>query len=488
MAQSRAFKAGILSFGKFLATLTTILTIAVLSRILTKVEYAAYRQTLLAFHFVAPFLALGLPKALYFFFPRNKYKNKKILTNNLLLLFSMGIIFMIAMWMGGNKLLALRFSNPSLSKLLIIFSPYALFALPIQSIDACLVSNNRVKLLTIYNIISKIVLFLLVITFVLLWDTSSAAIVGNLLATFLIFMPAIYLMYKTTEGTEWLPDKDNIIEQLKYSVPLGVATLIGTMVKNLDKILVSSLSSPEEFAVYVNGAWEIPLIAVITGSIISVLIPEFSEMYRTGNLKRILAVWHSAMLKSALIIFPLMIFLFIVAPTLMRFVFSEEYENSSLPFRVYLLALPIRITQFGAIFMAAGKNKLILYRSFVSLVINFGLSLLLMKIIGNIGAAIATVLVLYCWAVTHSLYYIKKILKVEANKLLPLKKLGQIMAISICTGFIFFLIPLYRSWGDTISLFISGILYGGLVILTFNFFKFVDINMLAKKATEQIFR
>lgn len=98
MPQSRTFNAAILGSGRFLVTLTGLVSVAVLSRIFTKTDYAAYRQTLLAYKFVEPLLKLGLPLALFYFLPRNRDRGRSALTGNLVLLFSMGWFFAVEMW------------------------------------------------------------------------------------------------------------------------------------------------------------------------------------------------------------------------------------------------------------------------------------------------------------------------------------------------------------------------------------------------------
>jgi len=157
------------SFLFALATITGLICAAILARLLTKQDYASYRQTLLAYTFVSPLLMLGLPTGLFYFLARDRKHGRSILSGNILLLFSMGIVFFIAIWSGLNELLADRFNNPALKDLLLIYSPYALLALPVITISACLVSYNRVKSLTIYNVLSKIIIFGAVVGFVLIW-------------------------------------------------------------------------------------------------------------------------------------------------------------------------------------------------------------------------------------------------------------------------------------------------------------------------------
>lgn len=426
MANSRTFKAGILGLSKFLIRISGIVSAAVLARLLTKLDYAAYRQTILAYHFVEPLMVLGLSQALFYFIPRDREHSRSILSGNLLMLFSMGLVFALAMWLGGNELLAARFNNPALKRLLLIYSPYAMLALPLSTVGACLLSFDRVKTLAVYEIISRVVGIVLVVAFVLIRKTPAAAVAGVLAGTAIMFLPGLRLMYRAASSGSWLPSFDNMRGQIKFGVPLGLASLIEIISINLDKLLVSSFFSPEQFAVYVNGAMEIPVIGIITGSVVAVLIPEFVVLFKVGDTGEIIALWQRAMVKCAMILFPIMLFLMALAPEVISVVFSEKYLASSVPFRIYLLLIPVRITHFGALIMAAGKSHWILFKSLSSVLINLILSLLFIRWLGYLGPAIATITTIYLWNVNLNVYLISRLYKQRATRLFPWSKLATL--------------------------------------------------------------
>jgi len=476
MAHSRALKAAILGSGTFLVKFTGLVSAAVLSRIFTKMDYAAYKQVFLSYHFVYPLLILGLPSSLYYFLPGNREKGPSILSGNLLLSFIMGAVFALAIWLGANHLLAKRFSNPALSPLLLLLIPYALVALPIASVGPCLISCDRVKTLVTFNVASRIGIFTCVIAFVLIWRTPFAAVSGTVVAELLIFFPAIFLMYRAVGNGNWRPTFENMAAQLKYSVPLALASLAGMTTLGLDKVLVSSMRTPEEFAVYVNGAIEIPFISVITGSVTSILTPDFAAMYQQGENEEILSVWRRAMVKCAMLILPTMVFLFVMAPEAMRVLFSAKYAESARPFRIFLLALPIRITNYGAVLKATGRTRLILWRSIVELILCLFLGITLTKIVGILGAAASTVLVLYLYSVPFNLVSISRILKTKVKNIMPVADLTRVMLISTAAGVVIFAAaPLVRPLGDVLVIAILGVLYSAIILALFACFNLGDL-------------
>ncbi|MFH1877618.1 MAG: oligosaccharide flippase family protein, partial [Candidatus Omnitrophota bacterium] len=298
MDQTRTLKAAMLGSGQFMVKLALLVIAAVLSRVLTKTDYASYRQTILVFSVMAPLLLLGLPEALYYFLPRAEKNARGILTGNLLALLSAGAVFAVFLLAGGNSFLAERFANPALKRLLLIYSPYALLALPVRAVDPCMVCSNRIKELTLYNIISRLFVTVVVIIMVLYWRTPEAAVAGSVISAFLVFIAAFILMFCMMPPGSWQPSAGKMLEQIKYSVPLGIAAIIGTLHLSLDKIIVSSMCPTKDFAVYINGAVELPFVGIITGSIMSVLIPEFVVLYKKGELSRIMYLWRGALVKT----------------------------------------------------------------------------------------------------------------------------------------------------------------------------------------------
>ena len=68
---SLTIKTLLLSFGRIVASLSTVLITVILTRHLSVEDFGLHKKALLAFSVCSPALALGLPKALFFFLPGN---------------------------------------------------------------------------------------------------------------------------------------------------------------------------------------------------------------------------------------------------------------------------------------------------------------------------------------------------------------------------------------------------------------------------------
>ena len=477
MAQSRSAKAMILASGQGLTTLVGLVVAAVLARLFSKADYATYRQTLLAYTFAAPFVMLGFDRALYYFLPSEKERPRGVLVENLLLLATGGILLGLFLTAGGNELLARRFNNPDLAATLLILAPYPLLMLPAASLGACLLARDRAGQVAIFNVTSRLLMLLAVVVPCLIWPLPAIAVVGVVCGAALSTALALGLMFRACPTGNWRPTPAGLRAQLFYSIPLGLAGLAGTISRSLDKVMVAAFCASESFAVYVNGAMEIPLIGIVTASVTSVLIVDYTRLHREGRTQEIVALIHRAMVKCALILLPAMVFLMCVAPELMRLLYGVSYEASAAPFRVYLLMLPVRTLTFGAILMATRNSHHVLIHTILALIVKGVLTWFAIQRFGALGAAGASVLATYL-SLPYLLIVLRLTLRCSVRSLFPWHDLLKIALATALPGLAISSLNQLLQVSDFVSLALMGVIYGLAVLGMFAALKLVDIRKL----------
>ena len=171
------------------------------------------------------------------------------------------------------------------------------------------------------------------------------------------------------------------------------------------------------------------------------------------------------MVKVSYLMFPVMVYLFIMSDEVIRTLFSSKYIGSVVPFRLYLLFLMARITSFSSVLMAAGKSKIVLLIFSCGMVVNIILTVIFVHIIGYIGAVIATLATSYLFSIPFHIFMYNRILKIPVSKLLPLKKLSMVMLGSLaCLPLTFskLLVPDY----DILKLAVtSAVFFTGIVVI-----------------------
>lgn len=442
--------------------------IAILSRELDEFEYATFRQTLLTYKFLAPVLAMGIPGALLYFLPNQESRWQGILIESILVLLCVGMLFLLFFLLGGNHLIAASFGNPMLKSTLIWFSPYCLFTLPVLANNASLIAAGFPKKSALFVSISQITMATLVIG-------SAACGFGVLhivkivvLHSFLACFVSFLLLKNYVKSSESNVSLGNIKSMLKYSIPLAVGTAVAYLNMNLDKVVVASWLSPPEFALYVNGAFEIPLIGILTGAASAIILPDMAKYFKKRQMAKGLSLWKRASAKTAALLFPMTVVLWLLAPELMVILYGEKYESSAVIFRWYILLIPIRSGFYSVIYQSCGQSMKLLRRAAMALTINLILTIPMTMTLGISGAAISTIIVSWVVMVPYNSYECAKMLGDKVKNLYPWKQLGLVCLSSFAILIVcIILIEISeRYFGDLIEIpLVKLILVGGSAVI-----------------------
>ncbi len=407
----------VLASGKALGALSAVILTAVLTRALSVEQYATHKQALLLFAIASPLLMLGLPKALYYFLPGEPRRARAALVENLGLLLAGGLAFALAVLLGGAGLAAERFDNPALADAARWVAPYGLAMFPMAALGACLVARDRVGALVRFNLGSRALLVALAAGAGVVYGTAEATLAAHALWGGVMLVPALWMMGRAVrrpvkpiplDGTDATPPVQatpptpperpgwqGMAAQLRFAVPLGLASLLGTLSAQLDKLIVSAMCSTEDFAIYATGAIELPLIGVVTGAMSAVVLPELTRFYKAGTPERIVGLWQGAMKTALLILAPVMFGVLLTGPELMSVLFSATYTEAATPLRIYALLLPLRAAVYGSVLMATDNTRWVTASAAFGLALNGILSVIGVGLFGYAGAAWATVLTTY---------------------------------------------------------------------------------------------
>lgn len=421
---TRTGKVFALSFGKGLTTLVALLSGMVMTRILSRAELATYRQTLLAYQVAIPLLSLGIPAAIYYFLPTEKRRVRGVVVDALVMMATMGLLYAVFIALGGNHLLAKRFSNPAIVNTLAYLVPLPLIMLPAGLLSSVMVVQNKINKLTVYNVLANLLLAVGVIAACLVWKTPESMVLAKVGISIAVGLVAIALILQVVPKDDWRPRWSNMKAMVVFSIPLVLAGAMGTISLQLDKIIVSSMCTPEIFAVYSTGALEIPLISIVTGSISNVLVVDFRRAFADNNLSEALRLYRLVPEKTTLFLFPVMVYLMMVSKPVMTILFSDRYTASGTAFMLYLLLVPSRTILLGGM-ASVGKSKIVLRNSAVGLVVNLVLSIILVRSFGYLGAIAATVVTLAFWSVPILFYEMSRSLGASLATIYPWKVAGK---------------------------------------------------------------
>ena len=182
-----------------------------------------------------------------------------------------------------------------------------------------------------------------------------------------------------------------------------------------------------------------------------------------------------------------MVFLLCVAPDLMCVLFGEKYAGSAVPFRIYLLLLPMRTITFGAVLQATGKSRHILISTVLVLTVNAVAGWLAVGWFGPVGAAAASVAATYLVYVPYLMGVIGSTLRISAQRMFPWAELAKLTATTLVPGAATLAVMLLFPLPRTMRLAAAGVVYGGLLLAIFVLtgrLRFLDIRTMPRMLLE----
>jgi len=312
----------------------------------------------------------------------------------------------------------------------------------------------------------------------LIWRTPEAAIIATVVAAAVMLAPAGRLIFRAACSSGPVRPKLRAMgSQIRFGVPLGLSYMVGTVTACLDKAIVSDMCTLQQAAIYFNGAVELPLIGIVSGAVGAVLLPEVTRACAEGRQAEALQLWKRAAQKCAVVLIPVMFGCLALAPDVMTVLFSPKYRASYVPFCFYLSLIPMRVVVWSTLFIAVGRTRLLLVQAVVGLVVNATLSIVLVHVMGYLGAVVGTVATFYLWNVPFCLGAVSRSWKVRAVDVLPLKALAKIAAVSAisCAAMApAWLLGGTDGWSSLGRLAIGGALY--VPVVAFGLMKFAGVS------------
>lgn len=407
----------------------------ILARTLSTESYGVYLQVQLIVSTLLYLAIFGVPHSIYYFLPRSREPRLLIVVSALVLCL-VGICLAIGVFFSMEKISELL-SNPSLLNLALITAGLLFFQVPIKLFEPAMISTKRVGTFVLLNSTFNLLFFFpIAIPAILGWPVEKIlyCMLGFYVVQFIAMMTTLLLV---TRGLRGLEDGESYSfrAQVLYSAPIGLAGMVGEIDRQIDKIIVSGAFDPEQYAIYTRGAMEIPLLNVISNSLHNIMMPRFVEAYRDGNKTELLASWHSAIRLMASFVYPACAFFIGTGDLLVPFLYSDRFAEASVIFQIYMLTLLVRVTTGDAIIRAIGRTGVMFKFSIVGIVLNILLTSSLIKVMGMIGAPIATVLVSYIMATAY-LHVVGRMLDIKVVQIFPWGSLGRIViASSIAIAF-----------------------------------------------------
>ncbi|MBK9255858.1 MAG: oligosaccharide flippase family protein [Saprospiraceae bacterium] len=452
-----------------------IVSAAILSRYFDKAEYGTYRQITYVYSSLVVLFSAGLPNIFSYFLPRlGQQEGKELVQRITKMLLLFGIVFGIFLYLGA-PFIARFMGNIEMVSGLRKFSIVPVLLLPTMGLDGIFASVQKTHLLAIFSTLNRLVMLIcIVLPVILIENSSNMAINGWILASIISFLMSLWFKNLPYKGTSSLKSTIKNKDLFAYSIPLVTASLYGLLIRYADQFYISNYFGPEVYAEFSNGFIEIPLASVLTGSISIVLTPLFAKNSLTHDgINETFHIWKGVLIKSAVILYPIVVFLSIFGKEIMVFIYSKNYEQSGLYFQINTILNFFNIITFTPILYAYGRvrfySNLHLFFAVVAWVFGYFIIVLFNN---PIAIAVLSTLIQISFVVI-SIIVVSDILKVKLIDILPVAKLFKIISSCLVAAYVTRLIgqALVENQYSLLFLFFCGSLYFSVLIIIWKIIK-----------------
>lgn len=420
-----------------------IISSMILSRYFDKIEYGTYKQVLYVYNSLLSVFTLGLPKAYSYFLPRSPLSEAKSLIKKITnLFFLLGAALSLFLFFGSGYI-ADFLKNPLLEDSLKIFSPVPFLMMPTMGLESILAVYRKTKYISLYIFITRLMMLLSVTLPVVAFNLNcNEALIGFVIGSVISFILALYLKNLPLRLESYSPTSCKFKEIFNFTYPLFIASIWGIFINSTDQFFISRYFGTEEFAIFSNGATELPFVGMIIGACSTVLTPLFAKQIHEGAgfKEKIYPVWNSSFIKSAMLIYPIVIYCFYDSDLIMKLMYGSVYEDSGIYFRIKLFTYFVKIISFYSIIVALGGTKFyakVFMWSFISLVVLEYIFIYLIR--SPYVVAMIHVLITILMCIIFLLYIAKKF-NVSFYSLFPIKNILRIILSAILSIIILFLV------------------------------------------------
>ena len=403
---------------------TSLISTMLLSKTLSLESYGTYSVLNLIATSFATISVLGLADAMNYFYNREEKIHIQRNYVNTILAFQIfiGIITAIIIII-SEPLLIKYFNNPLLKGMAIYIAFRPGLENMIISLQNLQVAIGNAKQIAIRNAIFSIIKVLTIIFCVVFLKDI------RIILFMIVFMDLITVIYfYNTFSSKKYPVKlfkinYNILKKVLYfSIPMGIYVMTNNLMRELDKYVIGYFEPTSILAIYTNCSASLPL-DIITNSFLVVIIPLITRLISSEDYVEAQKLFRNYLMIGiySTIVFGVAIIL--VSKEAISLLYSEKYLLGNTVFILYVFVSMIRFANLTLVLSAKGKTKTLMKISIISLFVNIVLNIVLYKIFGFIGPAIATVLVTLVSTVSMCTISCK-IIKISPLKILNKKEVS----------------------------------------------------------------
>ncbi len=267
---------------------------------------------------------------------------------------------------------------------------------------------RRNTLFSVFNTFGRLLLTVLIVVFPFgIISNGTLPLIAHFIAIFVLCLASFWVSIRLFEKESSSDASINVFDFLKESSPILMSSFAFILLSWVDRIIVGLNLTAEDVAIYDVSAKLAVLVSFNLEAINSILAPKVSEFYAMGNRKELKKILGFSVLTSSLISLTTFVLLLVFAIPLLK-LFGNEYTAGIQVLAILATGQLVNCLcgSVGVILQMTGNQGKYWFILIVGLFVNLTASLLLVKSMGVIGVAVATMCSMILWNLLGA-YYVK---------------------------------------------------------------------------------
>lgn len=430
----------------------------VLAHLLTTEDFALYSQSSVIIATIGGITAFGFADSIIYFSGISKEEDEKKTYLSVIFIFQtiLCVIFGIIMFFMSN-LIGKLFNNEALSGLVYLICFFPFLVNTSNCLNQLLFTERKIKSIGIGNLFFSALSLAIVILVV---NNSSPVFLYlileiSLYVIYIIYQVFCYLIEKKRFIHFSRLNKEYIKKVLSYAIPLGVAIIGATLLKELDKIIISNQCSTQDYATYSAVSRQLPITffaAALSAQILPLLAVNIEMKNHSGIIKN-LHIYYIVGFVSTLI---LGLGVLTVSRQSLEILYSEKYINGIWVYIIYIFVDIVGFAYPGMLLTVSGRSKELLIHAMIMLGVNIALNFLFLYWFGMIGPALSTLIVQIGGLIVQT-YRGLKVNNLRVIDSIPFLKIFLCVVFCMPSMILFTILSYYFPVNNILDVFIYGV-------------------------------
>ncbi|MBI4477552.1 MAG: lipopolysaccharide biosynthesis protein [Acidobacteria bacterium] len=403
----------------------------VLSRLFDRSEFGTYKQLFLIYGTLYGLAQLGVAESLYYFVPRKAEDAGRHIANSLLTLalVGAGCLALVALLRGH---IAGWFTNPQIAREGLLLGLFLALMLASALFEIVLVSRKRHLEAAATYAGSDLLRTLLFVAPALAFDSVHGVLLGAACFAAVRLLWMIACLWHDF-GRQLRIDLTLWRHQLAYALPFALAVGIEVVQTNFHQYVVASRFDAATFAIYAVGCLQIPLVDLLATSTANVMMVRMAEDSSRHQTCLALDLWHHAICRLALLIFPLAVFLILTSREVIVALFTARYLASVPIFMAWALTIVPATFCVDAVLRVYAQTRFLLITNLFRLLFVAAFIGPFLSAFGLLGAVLVT-LAATCSVRVLGIVRIAQLMHVRMADVLPWGQLAGLALRSVIAG------------------------------------------------------